>query len=142
MNRFKRLIGYAAISLVAIGTTSSAWAGTCLLPNFGGGWKAYVSSVPSSSLGLVWANCRLVIRATDGVIGNTTCTTSLGVNGAFTNAKLSIVSSAACEFKAVFTVAGVVYTASSITLSDDHLSASGVGTYSGKAFTVEMVKIS
>jgi hypothetical protein len=83
----------------------------------------------------------------NGTIGNTTCTTSLGVSGALTAAKLSIVSSAACEFKAVFTVtvAGspATYTASSITLSDDHLNASGIGKYgpANKTFTVEMLKI-
>ncbi len=138
MNRLQKYVSYAAISLVAIGSSSSAWAGNCLLPNFAGGWKAYVSSVSGGKL--VWASCRLVITST-GVIGNTTCPTSLGVSGAFTNAKLSIVSSAACEFKAVFKVAGVAYTASSITLSDDHLNATGVGLYGSNAFTIDMVKV-
>src|SRR5262245_12183083 len=94
MNRIQKYVSYAAISLVAIGSTSSAWAANCILPNFAGGWKAYVASVPTASQGLVWASCRLVIAA-NGVIGNATCPTSLGVNGAFTNAKLFLVSSAA-----------------------------------------------
>ena len=144
MNQFKRFVSYAAISLVAIGTTSSAWAANCIQPNFGGGWKAYIST--ASPIGQIWVQCRLIVRAADGVIGNTTCTLSNGASGAFTAAKLTIVSSAACEFKAAFSVGGLPYAAPAITLADDHLNASGVGTYkvgaTTYAFTVQMVKIS
>jgi hypothetical protein len=149
MNRIQKYVSYAAMSLVAIGATSSAWA-DCALPNFAGGYTAYITSVtPGSTPTLGWARCKVVVNDLGTITGTNPCKTSVGVDATLSAAKLRLLSGPGCEFSATFkvTVGPVVgsYSANSITLADDHLTAKGVGafTQAGKTtgFAVDMVRL-
>ncbi len=151
MGRIQRYLGCATVALAAFGSTGAAWA-DCALPNFGGTYQSYVTfykSAPAPA-GLGWASCKVTFNDAGTQTGTTTCATSLGVSATLSAAKLTLASGPNCTFSATFkiTVApapATTYTASSITLSDDHLTAKGVGTFtqasSTQAFVADLVRI-
>lgn len=149
MNKVNRWISAAATALIAVGSSSASWA-YCTLPNFAGGYTAYITFIaPGSTPTLGWARCKVVVNAAGVITGTNPCKTSVGVDATISNASLKLLSAAGCEFSATFKVtvgpAVGTYSANSITLADDHLTAKGVGSFTqaGKTtgFAVDMVRL-
>ena len=136
MNKVKRLVGGAMISLMAI-SQSSAWA-ACTQADMTGLWHVYTTAVTNS--GYIWAHCRVRIDGT-GKATAPFCVFSNGQKAPLVNASIKIDKPAFCVFKGSFNVGPLKQTVRHITLASDKKTAKGVGTSPAGAFTVDLLKL-
>jgi hypothetical protein len=133
-----RKILSAAAALVALSAVPAE--AVCTQTNTLGTWKLY--SAGASTSGAYWVKCKLIVGSTGNFGGTSSCSNSLGQSTAVTG-HVKLTNPANCTFtgSVTYTPSGEVSTVNEATMSLDHQTVTGVGTFPNGEFVFTMVKL-
>ena len=111
---------------------------SCIQADAAGNWQAYAVS----SNGNV-TRCKITVNSS-GLMSNNTCTqyfSSSSQTGVMTGGKINLSAGSTCTFTGSFNLGGAVNLVRHLTISKDKISAEGIGTFSGGAFSLNLTKL-
>ena len=130
-----RIYGRVLAVVLAGLTLSSTANATCTQANMVGTWEAYSLSAQTG----IWTRCKMTVTTT-GAFTNASCV-DLDANAAPVTGNVKLLNGALCAFNGKIVAGGETSTIKHMTLSQDKITAEGVGTFPGGTFIFSLTKI-
>ncbi len=127
-----------AVSMLTATVANAA----CVQGDLAGTWQVYSHGWDNAAGGFLWWNrCKVTFNASGTMTAGTCVASKNGEGGPISNGSGTLTVANACTFTAQFTVGGLLNRVVHSTMSKDKEVVTGVGTFSGGAFSFQMSRL-